>query len=183
MRDLRGQPLLFAPAPAHNGTASSRAAAEMAKPLASKTRTEILVLLAGHPDGLTEEQIARTLGRRLAGVCGRVNELGNLGSVVALAAMGKTSSGRPAMRFVRADDAGTRPLAPWPRSRVDWKSRHDVMERRAIDAERRVAHLEELLLRSQNLNPPADCLPVSAGGGADPAAPGFLSLPQPHHHS
>lgn len=160
---------LFAPAPGHNGTATSRVAAAMAKPLASQARTEVLELLAKHPEGLTEEQISRRLNRRLAGVCGRVNELGNLGSVVALAKQSKTSSGRPAMLFIRSDDAAGRPLAPWPRSRVDWKSRAEQMERRAIDAERRVGELEALLLSRQAeptnhnrvSNPPADGPPVA----------------------
>lgn len=162
MRDL--QPSLFAPAPGHNGTATSRAAAAMAKPLSSQARTEVVELLAKHPEGLTEEQISRRLNRRLAGVCGRVNELGNLGSVVALAKQSRTSSGRPAMLFIRSEDAAGRPLAPWPRSRVDWKARAEQMERRAIDAERRLGELQALLLHRQcdgtnhtpSSNPPAD---------------------------
>ena len=169
MSDRRGQSLLFAPGPRHNGTDTSRTSAEMAKPLASKARAQVMTLLAEHPEGLTEEQIARRLGRRLAGVCGRVNELGNLGSVVALAKQSKTSSGRPAMLFIRSDNAAGRPLAPWPRSRVDWKSRAEQMERRAIDAERRVGELEALLLGRQAeltnhnrvSNPPADGPPVA----------------------
>lgn len=177
MRSRILPPSLFAPSPGHNGTATSRAAAAMAKPLASQSRTEVLELLAKHPEGLTEEQISRRLNRRLAGVCGRVNELGNLGSVVALAKQSRTSSGRPAMLFIRSDDAAGRPLAPWPRSRVDWKARAEQMERRAIDAERRLAELQSVVLGSQSsstsLNPPAAVQPVRASVAADPGDRGF----------
>ena len=71
--------------PAHNRTATSRAAADRVRPNAATMRAKVLTCVeaAGEP-GITRQEIADELGMRLQTVCGRANELLRSGDVYEL---------------------------------------------------------------------------------------------------
>lgn len=151
MRNAASDLLLFAPPPRHNGTRTSRAAAEAVDPKrASTCRDRILAYLGRVYWGATAEETARDLEIRLDTAKARIHELGQLGLVVALKLEKPrtTSTGHEALAFTSADNQHGRHIEPWPLPRIDWKAKHDAMERRAIDAERRVEELEQRLART-----------------------------------
>jgi len=73
---------LFAERLPHNRTATSRAAAEGARPYAGRQAQQVLAAVRNEPGGLTREEIAERTGIRLAAVCARVNALVRAGLAV-----------------------------------------------------------------------------------------------------
>lgn len=82
-----------------NHTDTSQAAAAAAQPSAAGDRAAILALLEKHPQGLTQDRIAKYTGIKLQTVCARINDLGTTGDVVAYATRGINLSGNAATRF------------------------------------------------------------------------------------
>ncbi len=113
---------LFDPPP-HNRTRTSRAAAHGIAPRTPSLRAKVLDWLAEHPEGATNERIAEALGINPDTVKARVHELGCVGQVVALKALGTTRSGSGAFLFVTVENVAGRALEPWPRERTNWKAR------------------------------------------------------------
>lgn len=138
MKQATADLLLFAPAPRHNGTRTSRSAASAVETKAPNCRERILAHLVECFSGRTIDEIARELEICPDTVKARVHELGQTGKVVALQELGVSRRGSPALVFITPENRMGRELEPWPIPRIDWKAKHDAMERRAIDAERRV---------------------------------------------
>lgn len=155
MRNAHSEPLLFAPKPAHNGTRTSRAAAESVDAgEAENARQRIWKLIKfTQLNGITSEAIARHTGINYDTVKARVHDLGREGKVRALKRTGKTSANKPAFLFVDADIIAAAQeqveLEAWPMPRKDWRQEAIDMERRAIDAETRVQELEQRLAARQ----------------------------------
>ena len=72
------RPLVFPP---HNGTETSREAAEAAKPNIHAGEARVLRALMVHPHGLTRDQLASVTGMPTATVCARCNALIKLGEI------------------------------------------------------------------------------------------------------
>jgi hypothetical protein len=131
---------LWAPAPAHNGSQTSRAAAERAQGKAPTMRRRVLdELMRRGTHGGTHEEIATSIGARLDTVKARVHELGLTGDVRGLTRTRHTSTGSPAMVFIAAECfcliAHQGPPADWPKTRESgWKQR-------ALKAENELARL------------------------------------------
>lgn len=142
-------PLLFAPPPAHNGTRTSRAAADAATPKAPTSRSRILAHLDECWAGRTIDEIARELQICTDTVKARVHELGQTGQVVALEELGVSFAGSPALVFITPKNRMDRDLEAWPLPRKNWRQEADKQERRAIDAETRVQQLEQQLAARQ----------------------------------
>ena len=73
--DLFGLP----PIPAHNRTATSREAAEAARPKISQTQNRVLGAVT--PNGSTRDELAQLTGLPTATICARANELVKLGKL------------------------------------------------------------------------------------------------------
>ena len=87
---------LLTPAPPHNGSATSRAAAASLTPAhVSEQERKVLAFVASCPNGATREQIADGAGLRLASSCARCNRLVRVGLLVEKGTR-RTSSGRMA---------------------------------------------------------------------------------------
>jgi hypothetical protein len=121
---------LWAPGPQHNGSQTSRAAAERVEGKAPTLRLRVLgYLQQQHITGATHEEIATALQMRLDSVKARVHELGISGHVRGLAVTRPTSTGSPAMVFVAAESVSWcqlahMQLADWPVTRESrWKQR------------------------------------------------------------
>lgn len=141
LRSGVGEGLHLWAAPKHNGSETSRAAAERVDTAAISLRARVHAwLIQRGVAGGTHEEIAAGTGIRLDTVKARVHELGTTGDVRGLDATRPTSTGSPAMVFVSSEwaemcrRAGV-PIAVWPRTREnEWK-------RRALEAEAEVARL------------------------------------------
>ncbi|NDC63774.1 MAG: hypothetical protein EBZ59_07295 [Planctomycetia bacterium] len=127
---------LWAPAPKHNGSATSRAAAERVEAKAPSARYLVLKDIRRRgAAGATHEEIALATGIRLDTVKARVHELGMQGVVRALRRTRATTSGSAAMVFVCMSMVPSEQLADWPRTREShWKQR-------ALEAEAELARL------------------------------------------
>jgi hypothetical protein len=131
---------LWAPAPTHNGSQTSRAAAERVEKKSPSLRYVVLKEICRHGvRGATHEEIAIATGTRLDSVKARVHELGVTGRVRGLRRTRPTSTGSPAMVFIGVewaqDLAENDPLTDWPRTREShWK-------KRALEAEAELARL------------------------------------------
>ena len=151
MRNAHAEPLLFAPKPAHNGTRTSRAAAESIDAREAATDKAVIWKLIRFTrlNGITSEAIARHTKINYDTVKARVHDLGCEGKVRALKRTGRTSSNKPAFLFVDAEIVAAAQehveLEAWPVPRKDWHEEAIKQERRAIDAETRVQELERRL--------------------------------------
>lgn len=88
----------------HNGTPTSRAAAESCEPQAGTDRRRVLDYVAGRgSEGATRDEIAAALQLKIQTVCGRVNDLVRQGNLRASEQTRPTESGRAAavLRLVR----------------------------------------------------------------------------------
>lgn len=84
------------PEPPHNGTETSRAAAEQIKPNADTLRARVLEYLQSQPDGATDEQMQLALGMAGNTQRPRRQELEKMGLVRATDRTRATRSGRQA---------------------------------------------------------------------------------------
>lgn len=94
----------IAPAPAHNGTPTSVAAAEQIEPTAGTLRAQVLTYLRerGHA-GATDEEMQIALSMNPSTQRPRRIELEKLGLVLRTAQTRKTTSGRDAVVFIAAE--------------------------------------------------------------------------------
>ena len=86
---------LLTPAPPHNGSSTSRAAAESILPHISIQEAVVMRYIAGRLDGATREECSLGTGLRLASVCARANRL-IAGGLLAERGERRGSSGRMA---------------------------------------------------------------------------------------
>lgn len=102
MTSITGTQLTFAvPAPAHNGTPTSRAAAERIEPTAGTLRRDILdYLRACGDDGATDEQMQFACNINANTQRPRRQELERMGWVARTTRTRLTKSGRHAVIFV-----------------------------------------------------------------------------------
>jgi hypothetical protein len=151
MSNRSSDPLLFAPKPAHNGTRTSRAAAESIDAREAETDRAVIWKLIKFTrlNGITSEAIARHTKINYDTVKARVHDLGREGKIRALKRTGLTSSNKPAFLFVDAEIIAAAQeqveLEAWPVPRKDWHEEAIKQERRAIDAEKRIEELERRL--------------------------------------
>ena len=120
---------------AHNGSDTSIAAARaVSLSDVRETHTRILDTLESYQcEGLTREQLMDVLRLPENSINPRLNELGKLGLVKALANTRRLRSGKHGYVFVRAEDVRGRGVSDWPRSR-EWKER-------ALEAEAELARV------------------------------------------
>ncbi len=111
------QPHLFLDRPAHNRTATSKAAADAIEPARESITGSILHHIAWCGDrGATQEEISQACKLARATVAGACNTLGKAGRIVALEETRNTKAKTPAMVHVTPDNVSGRPLMQWPLS-------------------------------------------------------------------
>lgn len=125
-----------------NVTRTSREAARRAEPRTPTQRDQVLAdIRACGPYGTTQAAIVARLRLPLQSVCARVNELGEMGTVKALAVTRETSAGGQGLVFVATEYVNARELEPWPARRVNWQARAKQLQ---AENERLRAELDAL---------------------------------------
>lgn len=106
-----------------NSTRTSREAARRAEPGTPTQRDRVLADIRSCKEwGTTHSAIVARMLLPLQSVCARVNELGEMGMVKALAVTRETSAGGQGLVFVATEYVNARELEPWPARRVNWQA-------------------------------------------------------------
>lgn len=97
---------LYGGTPPHNGTDTSKAAAEKAKPKAKTVRQQLFELIAAAgPQGMTADEVGSSTGRPAQSVSARLKELQELGLIKDSGRRRDTRYGRAARVYVLTNTA------------------------------------------------------------------------------